>query len=668
MVPERLPLKNTRVLLLFPPRWNAIAPYPAIPQLTAYLHSRGVSVKGCDLNGQLLHWMLSRKGTRALAGALQTIVDIGESSDGQELSYFGTWARLWIDDVPQDHLRLRKRLVNPSPGTIRDIHAVQVIIQRAWEILEIINAAHRRHPEVPVPHDSFLESLLQELLTWNPDIVGFSAVTQHQLLASLAFARTLRTLGCKARLIAGGCAVSSAFGSHFRESSIPEEMGCLVVGPGERALVQLVTLMKRGAPWPRILRGHEQTCEIPYSPDFGSPDRGSKFWTRYSFPYPFSDGCRWRKCRFCGLYCTRRYRAADPDRLPHQLSGLRRKFGCVSFFNIGAELAASDAARIARALEKKKLRIRWQSMARADRGWTESLGRRLKKQGFEYVMFGIESLSDPVLALMGKGIPAQDQINALAAACQSGLKPAVSLIFDFPGEKIRDLETTLEAIEPYVNDLSSLTLLRFHLDRTSIMAAHETRYSIKIKSRIFRSIYRDDIFQIRYQDLQRDRHHLSRAFQLFDRWIYSINRQRSILFTRDAQSVQLGFDLNFFFEGCHPSKERLDDYFMLEAILNRRYILNPRLIRFIPGAGQDAGYYHKYLFQGIGARTIQAQLIRDLDRGLGVAEAFAQARISPQKNLGTYLSLIQMINGLDLLRVLIPRNPKQKPGPLHTPK
>jgi len=335
---------------------------------------------------------------------------------------------------------------------------------------------------------------------------------------------------------------------------------------------------------------------------------------------------------------------------------LRRKFGCVSFFNIGAELAVSDASRIARALKKKKLRIRWQSMARADRGWTEPVCRRLKKQGFEYVMFGIESLSDRVLALMGKGISAQEQINALAAACKSGLKPAVSLIFDFPGEKTGDLETTLEAIEPYVDDLSSLTLLRFHLDRTSIMAASEARYSIKTENRIFRSIYRDDIFQIRYQDLRRDRHHLSRAFQLFDRWIYSINLRRSILFTRETQSVQLGFDLNFFFEGCHPSKERLDDYFTLDAILNRRYILNQRSIRSIPGKGKNAGYYHKYLFQGIGAWTVQAQLIRDLDRGATVAEALARAKISPRKNLGTYLSLIQMINGLDLLRVLLPRN------------
>jgi anaerobic magnesium-protoporphyrin IX monomethyl ester cyclase len=568
MFPERMPLKNAKVLLLFPPRWDAIAPYPAIPQLTAYLRSRGVSVKGSDLNAQLLRWMLSPKGTKALVEALQAVVQVTDDFKGQELPYLGTWAGLWIDDIPRDHLRLRKYLVNPDPGTIRDMHAFHVIIQRAWNALEILNAAHRRHPEVPVPHHSFLEGRLKELLAWDPDVVGFSAVTQQQLLTSLECARILRTLGCRAGLAAGGCAVSSAFGSHFHESSLPEEMDCLVVGPGEEALLQLADLMRRGAPWPRILRGHSRKYEISYSPDFCSANKGSQFWTRYSFPYPFSDGCRWRKCRFCGLYCTRRYRASDPDQLLPQLAFLQKEFGCVSFFNIGAELAAGDAARIARALEKKKLRIRWQSMARADRGWTEPLCRRLKKQGFEYIMFGIESLSDPILALMGKGISAQEQINALAAACKSGLKPAVSLIFDFPGEKIRDLETTLEAIEPYVNDLSSLTLLRFHLDRTSIMAANVTNYSIKTKNRIFRSIYRDDIFQIRYQDLQRDRRHLSRALRLFDRWIYSVNLNRSILFTRDFQSVQLGFDLNFFFEGRHPSRERLDDYFAMDAILN----------------------------------------------------------------------------------------------------
>jgi hypothetical protein len=295
-------------------------------------------------------------------------------------------------------------------------------------------------------------------------------------------------------------------------------------------------------------------------------------------------------------------------------------------------------------------------MARADRGWTEPLCRKLKEQGFEYVMFGIESLSDPILASMGKGISAQEQIDALAAACKSGLKPAVSLIFDFPGEKIRDLKTTLKAIEPYIDDLSALMLIRFHLDRTSIMAANEKKYAIKTENRVFRSVYRDDIFKIRYQDLQRDCNHLFLALRLFDQWIYSINRKRSILFTRDSESVDLGFDLNYFFEGCRPGSDTMDEFFTLDAILNRRYSLNKRLIRSQPGDGADVCYYHKFLFEGIGAESVRAQLILDLDGGLKVAEALARAGISAQKDLAEFLASIQMINGLDLLRVLLPGN------------
>ena len=655
-IPATRAWHNAKVLILFPPRWDAIAPYPAIPQLTAYLRARGVAVKGIDLNAQLLRWMLSSRGTKALVSALQTIAHTtGNINDGK-LPDIAAWARLWIDDIPQDHMRLRRRLENPSPWTIRDSHAFQVLIQRAWEIIDIIDAAHRWQPKVPVPHGAFLEDRLKALLDWNPDIVGFSAVTQHQLLASLDCARTLRRLGCQARLVAGGSAVSSGFCAHFSASSIPDVLDCLVVGPGEDALVQLVTLIDNGAPLPKILRGHEQPSQIAYSTDFCDTNEANDFWHRYSFPYPFSDGCRWRKCKFCGLYCTRQYRVSDPDQLPRELSRLKRKFGCASFFNTGAELMADDAARIASALEKAKLRIRWQSMARADRGWTAPLCRKIKKQGFEYVMFGIESLSDPILASMGKGISAAEQLGALAAACQSGLKPAVSLIFDFPGEKMEDLEITLEAIAPYLDDLSSLTLLRFHLDRTSVMAANETRYAIKTENRILRSLYRDDIFQIRYQDLRRDRHHLSRALELFDQWIYSINHRRSMLFTRDVQSIQLGFDLNFFFEGCHPARDGMDEYFTLDAILARRYVLNRGSIRCVPGDGKDTGYFHKYLFKGIGSQTVEAQLIRDLDRGLKVTAALARAGISAQNDLGTYLAAIQMINGLDLLRVLLPGN------------
>lgn len=334
---------------------------------------------------------------------------------------------------------------------------------------------------------------------------------------------------------------------------------------------------------------------------------------------------------------------------------MKRKFNCVSFFNTGADLAAEDASRIGAALEKAHLGIRWQSMARADSGWTEPICRTLKKQGFEYVMFGIESLSDPVLALMGKGISAREQIEALAAACKGGLKPAVSLIFDFPGETIDDLDITLNAIEPYVKYISAITLLRFHLDRTSIMAANETKYSIETKNRMFRSVNRDDIFEIRYQDHHREQHHLSRALDLFGQWIYSLNQKHSMLFTVDAESVQLGFDLNFFFEGCCPDFEKKKGFFSLDTILNRRYRLNRRLIRSTPEEnGHGATYYLKHRVEGFAAETAQAQLIYNLESGIHVAGALLKTGISPQKDLGVFLSSIQLINGLDLLQVLLP--------------
>jgi radical SAM superfamily enzyme YgiQ (UPF0313 family) len=645
--------RKQRVLLLFPPRWDAFAPYLSIPQLAACLRSHGVPVKGSDLNLQLLRWMLSIQGTRKLEASIRIILSAERSTPHEDLAQFCIWAKLWIDDLHEDHRRLRMHLNSRASRTAGDIHEADVLIKRGWSLLEMIESAHGWHPEAPVPQQAFLEGRLKALLAWRPDIIGFSAVTQQQLLAAVRYARKLKHLGCKAAFVAGGAAVSSAFGTRYAQSALPVEIDCFVVGPGEEALLQLVSLRSARRDWPRRIQGRETSSGVVNLPDFSSLDIRGYPRRRYSFPYPLSHGCRWRKCRFCGLYCTRKYCVPEPEQVVQHLEVLRNKYGCTTFYNSGAELAGEDALRIARLLEAGKLSIGWQTMARADRSWTESLCRKLRKAGFEYPLFGIESLSNPVLKLMGKGISSEEQIGALDAACRSGLKPAASLIFDFPGEKIADLETTLESLAPYFDFLSSLTLLRFHLDRTSILAAHPRQFGIEIKNRILQSIERDDIFQVSYRDAGRERAHVSRALRLFDRWIYRINRERSLLFSRSPLCIDFVFDQDYLFEGCHPTKDRIDNRFQLDAILGRRYSVNRQRIK---RAGRNTGsdHYHKFLFQGIPSQSLQARTLEALIAGCTVAEAFQNSGVSPRKNLGTFNALIQMINGLDALRVLLP--------------
>lgn len=93
--------------------------------------------------------------------------------------------------------------------------------------------------------------------------------------------------------------------------------------------------------------------QIEYAPDLYLSDKSSAWGLRYSSLYPMSDGLpAGAKCKFCGLYCTRRYKVSDPDSWPASLI-IWGKHWDVCPFNTGAELAAKDAARIGRALEKR---------------------------------------------------------------------------------------------------------------------------------------------------------------------------------------------------------------------------------------------------------------------------------------------------------------------------
>ena len=306
-------------------------------------------------------------------------------------------------------------------------------------------------------------------------------------------------------------------------------------------------------------------------------------------------------------------------------------------------------------MKKSNLNIRWKTMARAENDWTESLCRDLTGTGFHHIEFGIESLSDPILTLMGKGISSQEQLRALDAACKSGLKPMVFLMYDYPGERIRDLELTLDLLSDYIHALSSIHLFRFHLDRGSILAANETKYGIKTYNKKFRSIEHDHVFRIRHKDLRRDGRYLRDLTRVFDQWIHEINKKRSLLFLRDQEYFLVLFDITCMLEKFKTPSEPNEDYFILDEILKRKYSVNKQQIRSSSENNQVRGYYLKCLLDAYDNKSRQFAVIRDLENGLSVGEALAKSNISPQKDMGTYNSFIQMINGLDMLNALIPR-------------
>lgn len=54
-------------LLINPPLWNAYAPHLAVPLLAGTLRDQGFAVHSYDASVEVLDWLLSADGLRALA-------------------------------------------------------------------------------------------------------------------------------------------------------------------------------------------------------------------------------------------------------------------------------------------------------------------------------------------------------------------------------------------------------------------------------------------------------------------------------------------------------------------------------------------------------------------------------------------------------------------------
>jgi ribosomal peptide maturation radical SAM protein 1 len=298
----------------------------------------------------------------------------------------------------------------------------------------------------------------QEILDGMPRIVGFTTTFQ-QNMASLAVAKEIRRLVPRQEvsIVFGGANCEADMGraiaNHF------PFVDYVVSGEGERAIVDLTAAILGGRnasgdqpSYPRWSTGSMiQTMDdlpVPDFDDYFIAVRGSDIGDKANLVAESSRGCWWgmkSHCTFCGLNGqTMQFRSKQPERFASELRTLSKRYG-PTYFSIADNI-----------LDMKYVRALFPQLAGTNEAITlfYEVKANLRRDHLELMAAGgivrlqpgIESLSTPILRLMGKGTSRLQNVQLLKWCREFGIEVAWNLLYGFPGEDPAEYDSIAELI------------------------------------------------------------------------------------------------------------------------------------------------------------------------------------------------------------------------------
>ncbi|MBW3086882.1 hypothetical protein KEM60_03111 [Austwickia sp. TVS 96-490-7B] len=310
----------------------------------------------------------------------------------------------------------------------------------------------------------FVTELIDQLITTQPDVVGFTSTFQ-QNVAALAAAKELKQRDPEVTIVFGGANCDDKQGA-----AVLRNFGFLdlvVRGEGEKAFPDLLEVLERhGRHAP-----HELFADIPglcrrapsgdilivpmgsqplMPQDMSRPDfRGyidrlaashAHDWVEPKLVVEGARGCWWGErhhCTFCGLNgSSLQFRSKAPEVFYDEVVGLVREHQVLDMFVVDNILDMGYMRTFISQLIESGHDLRLQYEIKAN--MKKDQLRSLVEAGVVIVQPGIENLSSRVLALMDKGVTGCLNVRMLRDAASVGLSVAWNYLYGFPGETEQD--------------------------------------------------------------------------------------------------------------------------------------------------------------------------------------------------------------------------------------
>lgn len=364
----------------------------------------------------------------------------------------------------------------------------------------------------------WLEETAERILAMNPRFVGVCSMFQ-QHNAALAILRRLKE--CRpeiATAIGGPNCMGSAGGRTLQHFPFVD---FVFFGEADEIIAEVVKGVLRGGDFPLPYGVLRQGSNLPtdgkwphrLTKDLDSlplPDYHDYLVSRQdSFPelaqfhasvlapgdnmllyLEGSRGCWWGEkhpCTFCGLNGSmNRYRRKRPERIAREIKEIREIYGqhTVAFAdNIMSREAQRELPRL---MEHLPLPVDVPGsdmpcqFTEIKSNLTEEEVKSLAEIGFTKLQPGIESLSDHVLQLMGKGNTAIRHIALLKYARRFGVSLFWNLLYGFPGETRADYEELIKLLPLITHFQPPDGFAPLVYQKNSVYAIHPERYGLEL--------------------------------------------------------------------------------------------------------------------------------------------------------------------------------------------
>ncbi|MEK7279630.1 MAG: radical SAM protein, partial [Nitrospirota bacterium] len=182
--------------------------------------------------------------------------------------------------------------------------------------------------------------------------------------------------------------------------------------------------------------------ELP-TPDYDGFPLRQYHTPRLVLPLQTSRGCYWRRCAFCNLHLDHlTYRSRPIDMVMEDIATLKKKYDTDFFFFSDEAVPIPTLKKISERVIEERLDIKWTGGVRFEQALTKETLSKMSEAGCLKLVFGLESFSQRVLDLMGKGTSTSDIRRIVDDCLDAGIALHLYIIVGFPSETEEEAKET----------------------------------------------------------------------------------------------------------------------------------------------------------------------------------------------------------------------------------
>lgn len=513
-----------KTLLIFPCQWTPTQPYLSTPYLTSYLRSKGWDVAQKDFNILSYDLFLSRPFLEKAVSRIKRKIDLlcRKSSLADEekalfevLSVGNQYSEVIISQVGNakkvmrspdlffnfNNYREASTIIQSSLKLVSDAYSPSMFSlftyrsgSRAEESTtraKIMTKNRDANPFIELYEECLLKSERWE----DYKVVGISIIGMSQIIPGLTLASMIKERYPHLFIVLGG-PIFSVMTESLKGSPkfFDDYCHAIIALEGEEPLNQLLTAIKSGSPLNgvpsliykedgRVKRSEGKVVvrfdEIPPPTFDGLPI------DLYLSPYPVlpmlqSRGCYWGRCTFCthSYIYGHRYSIHQSCTMVDELESFSKKYK-TRYFTFSDEAVSPHSLKdVSDLIIERGLDIRALAMVRFEKKMDAGLFDKIRKAGFIFLMYGLESANNRILSLMQKGNSKEMARDILRISREAGIWNHLFLFFGFPTETWEEAMETIEFLKENSENIHSFAPGVFILYRDSAIHHHPERFSI----------------------------------------------------------------------------------------------------------------------------------------------------------------------------------------------